>query len=87
MSKQLPYTMKTTTMFEHSRGIFWSADLLLDGRKVGIIEQHGRGGADRVLIHTYDDRRAWARWVEDEFNCREEDATYALLCAEEKVTA
>jgi hypothetical protein len=77
------YTMKTTGVFEHSHGVFWEADLLLDGRKIGRVEQEGRGGADSVWVDApY--RKGWQEHCAL-FAGGEERATYLLLCAEEGV--
>jgi hypothetical protein len=76
------YEMRTTALMEHSGGIAWTADLLADGVKVGTIEQDGRGGADQVWI-SGPAAEAWR------LHCAasggEENATYALLCAEDGV--
>lgn len=78
-----PYTMKTTQVLEHSRGIAWTADLLCDGTKIGVIEQEGNGGADYVLIGDPANAAIWRSNVERAFNGQEEHATYWLLTEEE----
>jgi hypothetical protein len=79
------WTMKTHKIMEHSRGIYWLAHLMLDGVKVGTVEQMGRGGADEVHIMDKDVMRLWCD------HCKraggEEEATYALLLHEEGVEA
>jgi hypothetical protein len=77
-----PYVMKTTSIMEHSRGIMWTANLLREGKVVGIIEQMGDGGADRVGFNTVDDRRKWEADVKFAFGGDEEGATFFLLCEE-----
>jgi hypothetical protein len=76
----MPYTMQTTKIFETTRGIYWKAHLLREGVKVGIIEQEGRGGADRVIIDDPEERAAWQQHCKTKGG--EELAAYALLIAE-----
>lgn len=77
----MDWHIKTTKIMEHSRGIYWLADLMLDGVKVGTVEQMGRGGADEVQIADKSVMRLWR----DHCNQMggEEEATYALLLQEE----
>jgi hypothetical protein len=77
------YQMRTTRMCETSNGIYWHADLTLDGRTVGHIEQDGHGGADKVTFQFIADREAWKNWVEDQFVGSEEDATFHLMAIED----
>lgn len=77
------YTMRTTAVMEHSRGIAWTADLLRNGAKVGTIEQHGDGGADRVDIYDRAYRMEWNAAVAAAFAGDEEAATFWLLVQEE----
>ena len=43
--------MRTTMISQHSRGVFWVADIIdKSGEIVGFIEQMGEGGADRIYI-------------------------------------
>lgn len=77
------YSMKTTVICEHSHGILWEADLLLDGVTIGKVTQEGRGGSDFVWV----EKTHRAAWRE---HCAalpggEDEATYRLLCAEDGV--
>lgn len=76
------WSMRTTNMMEHGHGIAWVADLLLDGVKVGTIEQGGRGGADEVWVES-EYREAWRSHVAG-IDGGEEEATFALMCAEDE---
>lgn len=78
------YALNTTAVMEHSHGVAWTADLLIDGRKIGTVEQLGNGGADMVHILDQGDRDAWATHCADTPG-GEEEATYLLLCAEDGV--
>jgi hypothetical protein len=75
------YKMQTTDCMEHSNGIAWTADLLADGVKIGIIEQDGHGGADRVYITDPANIKAWREFCATHGG--EEQTTYMLLCIEE----
>ena len=77
------YTMQTTGVMEHSRGIAWTANLMWGSEVVGTIEQAGDGGADRVYIQDPAKRAFWDRCVQTAFDGNEEDATYFLLVQEE----
>ena len=77
------YTMRTTAVMEHSRGIAWTADLLRNGATVGTIEQHGDGGPDRVYADRGLARADWNAAVTAAFAGDEEAATYWLLVQEE----
>ena len=77
-----PYTMRTTSVLEHSRGIMWVATLLRDGEEIGEIEQMGDGGPDRVIIDDAQDRALWDEHIKSAFDS-EESATFYLLCEEE----
>lgn len=78
-----PFTMRTTAIMEHSRGIAWTADLLAGGSKVGTIEQAGDGGADRVYINGAGHNALWKAAVSASFAGDEEAATFYLLVQEE----
>ena len=80
---EFPYTMQTTAVMEHSRGIAWTANLLRKGRVVGTIEQAGDGSADRVYFDQQINRVMWITDVAMAFGGNEEDATYFLLVQEE----
>ena len=67
------YTMRTTAVMEHSRGIAWTADLLRNGATVGTIEQHGDGGPDRVYADRGLARADWNAAVTAAFAGDEED--------------
>lgn len=77
-----PYTMQTTAVIEHSRGIAWTATLFRNGRRVGFVEQLGTGGCDVVTLDTQADRITWKAAVTIAFAGDEEAATYFLLVAE-----
>lgn len=77
------YRMQTVRVYEHERGIGWFAQLLCDDRVIGTITQEGRGGADRVSILNVADLSPWMRHCERMGG--EEQATYALLLAEESI--
>lgn len=80
------YALKTTSVMEHSRGIAWTANLLHGEKVIGIVEQMGDGGADRVYITDVQDRVRWAEDVAAAFaDDGEEGATFYLLCQEEEV--
>lgn len=76
-----PYTMRTTKVVEHERGIYWKADLLCAGQLIGSIEQMGNGGADRVRISDSTNKAEWDHYCKS--NGGEEHVTYALLIVEE----
>ena len=79
-----PYTMKTTSIMEHSRGIAWTADLYRDKvGQAGIVEQMGDAGADRVSFHDAAHRIMWKGDVLAAFGGDEESATYYLLLQED----
>lgn len=80
-----PYTMHTTAVMEHSRGVAWVADLYLRDVKIGVIEQAGDGSADRVtfLVRAY--QIVWDAAVAEAFAGDEESATFWLLCQEEEM--
>ena len=80
---KFPYTMHTTAMMEHSHGIAWTADLYCGTVKVGIVEQMGDGGCDRVLLNNIGYRTHWKAAVASAFGGDEEAATYWLLLQEE----
>lgn len=83
---EFPYEMKTTNIMEHSHGIAWTANLLREGTVIGIIEQMGDGGADRVFVTEKDDRAKWESDVAKAFpGLTEEAATYYLLYQEDEV--
>lgn len=78
-----PYTMRTTAVMEHSRGVAWVADLYLRDVKIGVIEQAGDGSADRVTFLVRDSQIVWDAAVAEAFAGCEESATFWLLCQEE----
>lgn len=78
-----PFTMRTTAVMEHSRGIAWTADLLMGTTKIGTVEQAGDGGADRVYIQGAGHKALWKAAVCASFGGDEEDATYYLLFQED----
>jgi hypothetical protein len=80
---KFPYTMQTTGVMEHSRGIAWTANLMVGEVVIGTIEQDGDGGADRVYINGLTHRQMWEKSVKANFGGNEEDATYFLLVQEE----
>jgi hypothetical protein len=80
---KFPYTMQTTGVMEHSRGIAWTANLMVGEVVIGTIEQAGDGGADRVFINGLTQRQIWEKSVKANFGGNEEDATYFLLVQEE----
>ena len=80
---KFPYAMQTTAVMEHSRGIAWTANLLVGDVVIGTIEQAGDGGADRVFIHGLTHRQIWEKSIKANFGGNEEDATYFLLVQEE----
>jgi hypothetical protein len=80
---KFPYTMRTTAVMEHSRGIAWTANLMVGEVVIGTIEQAGDGGADRVFINGLTQRQIWEKSVKANFGGNEEDATYFLLVQEE----
>lgn len=77
------YTMQTTAVMEHSRGIAWTANLMLGTTLIGSLEQGGNGAADRVYISDLTNREIWSKSVKANFGGNEEDATYFLLVQEE----
>lgn len=80
-----PYTMKTTSIMEHSRGVAWVADLLREGRKIGTVEQRGDGGADWIYITDVQDRVRWGEDVAAAFiDEGEEGATSYLMFSEDE---
>ena len=83
------YTIRTTSIMEHSHGVAWTASLLLDGRKVGTVEQLGDGGSDRVDLHDDAERLAWRAavqqsWPHLDFWSGEEYATYHMMEIEDE---
>lgn len=74
------YKIKTTKLFEHDRGVFWEAQLLKDGKKIGTITQMGTGGADRVYIDDRSKIKDWNAFCENMGG--EELATFALMLEE-----
>jgi hypothetical protein len=74
------YTMQTTKMFGVRDGVYWEANLLLDGNKIGTILQEGRGGADRITIYDKDQRRAWQQYCSE--NGGEERVSYNMMMYE-----
>ncbi len=78
------YTMQTTAVMEHSRGVAWTANLMFGYQVIGIIEQDGNGGADRVYIQNPAYRTIWNLAVQTAFDGNEEDATYYMLVKEEE---
>lgn len=79
------WSMKTVKCYEHSRGIYWLAKLIHNGKVVGTIEQMGRGGADEVVIS---DQFVTSLWREHcQLQGGEEQATYQLLLQEEGAVA
>lgn len=80
-----PYSMHTTQMMEHSRGIAWTAELLRHGIRVGLIEQAGRGGADLVSCDSPEANAQWRADVQAAFDGDEEAATWWLLEQEEEI--
>ena len=81
---KFPYTMRTTAVMEHSRGIAWTANLMVGDVVIGTIEQAGDGGADRVYIQNPAYRTIWNLAVQTAFDGNEEDATYYMLVKEEE---
>ena len=81
---KFPYTMRTTAVMEHSRGIAWTANLRVGDVVIGTIEQAGDGGADRVFINGLTQRQIWEKSVKANFGGNEEDATYYMLVKEEE---
>jgi hypothetical protein len=79
----MTYSMKTTLICEHSHGVLWEADLLLDGTVIGKVTQEGRGGSDFVWVEQ-PHRAAWLAHCAA-LQGGEEEATYRLLCAEDGV--
>lgn len=77
----MDWHIKTTKIMEHSRGIYWIANLYCDGKLVGSVEQFGRGGADEVQIADKNVMRLWREHCVSMGG--EEQATYALLLQEE----
>ena len=77
------YTMQTTGVMEHSRGIAWTANLMWGSEVIGTVEQAGDGGADRVYIDNLAYRTHWNLSVQNAFDGNEQDATYFLLVQEE----
>lgn len=80
------FTMRTTSVMEHSRGIAWTADLFLGPVRIGTVEQMGEGGADVVRIPEAGHRTVWNLACAAAFPnpnlSAEEDATFWLMIAE-----
>jgi hypothetical protein len=73
------YSIRTTFVKEHSRGIFWTADILnSDGVKIGSIEQLGDGGADQAFIDA-EHEPSWSAWLKEAYP--EENVFGAEECA------
>jgi len=79
-----PYSMKTQDVFEHSRGIAWTAILYRENEKVGFIEQDGTGGADRISFYNQLEEAKWNEKVEEAFSGNSEAASFYLLVQEEE---
>jgi hypothetical protein len=77
------YFINTTAVYEHRRGIAWTADLYLGTVKVGTVEQGGNGGCDEVTLANPAYRLHWKSSVAAAFAGDEEAATYWMLCVEE----
>ena len=82
----MKYEMHTTAMMETYRGIAWTADLTLDGIKVGMIENYGDGGCDIARFDNALDRKAWMTYVNERFEGNEELATADLLFQEDAMS-
>ena len=86
VSVNMNYEMRTTAMMETYRGIAWTADLILNDVKVGMIENYGDGGCDIVRFDNSTARNAWMAYVNERFNGDEESATADLLFQEDAVS-
>jgi hypothetical protein len=80
------YEMRTTAMMETYRGIAWTADLILNDVKVGMIENYGDGGCDIVRFDKPIARKAWMAYVNERFDSNEELATAHLLFQEDAMS-
>jgi len=84
---EFPYSMKTQDVFEHSRGVAWTATLYCGTEKVGFIEQDGTGGADRISFYNQLEEAKWNEKVEEAFSGNHESASFYLLVQEEEKLA
>ena len=78
------FDMHTTRIVELRHGVYWEADLLMDGVVIGTIIQHGNGGADQVLIANRDNSEAWDDYCAS--NGGQERALYDMLVRECQLT-
>lgn len=74
------YTMQTTKIVELRDGVYWEANLLFNGNKIGTILQKGSGGADRITIDDKEQRKAWGDFCNE--NGGEEHVTYSMMLSE-----
>jgi len=72
--------MQTTKMVELRDGVYWEANLLFNGNKIGTILQEGRGGADRITIDDKEQRKAWEQHCNE--NGGEERVSYFMMLSE-----
>ena len=82
----MKYELQTTAMMETWQGIAWTADLILDGEKVGMVENRGDGGCDIVRFDNTIGRKAWMAYVNERFEGDEELATADLLFQEDAMS-
>ena len=67
------YTMQTTRIVELRDGVYWEANLLFNGDKIGTILEEGNGGASKIDIDDREQRKAW------EQHCKENDGVESVV--------
>ena len=67
------YEMQTTRIVELRDGVYWEANLLLNGDKIGTILEEGNGGASKIYIDDGEERKAW------EQHCKENDGVESVV--------
>ena len=65
--------MQTTRIVELRDGVYWEANLLLNGDKIGTILEEGNGGASKIYIDDREQRKAW------EQHCKENDGVESVV--------
>ncbi len=65
--------MQTTRIVELRDGVYWEANLLLNGDKIGTILEEGNGGASKIDIDDREQRKAW------EQHCKENDGVESVV--------
>jgi len=74
------YTMQTTRIVELRDGVYWEANLLFNGDKIGTILEEGNGGASKIAIDNKEQRKAWEQHCKE--NSGEESVVYFMMLSE-----